>query len=87
MFGEIGTSAEEEAAEAIREGRSTKPMVAYIAGMGVRSGMRFSHASAIVERGRGSAESKIKALRQAGAHVVDRPEELAPALARILGAR
>ncbi|HID86365.1 MAG TPA: succinate--CoA ligase subunit alpha [Anaerolineae bacterium] len=85
MFGEIGTVAEEEAAEVIREGRFTKPLVAYIAGAGVKPGMRFSHASAIVERGRGSAESKIKALREAGAHVVDRPEELAPTLARVLG--
>ena len=85
MFGEIGTVAEEEAAEIIKEGRFTKPLVAYIAGVGVKAGMRFSHASAIVERGRGSAESKIEALRDAGAHVVERPERLAPTLARILG--
>jgi len=84
MFGEIGTVAEEEAAEVIKDGRFTKPLVAYIAGVGVKSGMRFSHASAIVERGRGSAESKIKALMEAGAHVVDRPEELAPTLANML---
>ncbi len=84
LFGEIGTVAEEEAAEVIREGRFTKPLVAYIAGVGVKPGMRFSHASAIVERGRGSAESKIRALREAGAHVVDRPEELAPTLATLL---
>ncbi|HUT16268.1 MAG TPA: CoA-binding protein [Anaerolineae bacterium] len=84
LFGEIGTAAEEEAAEVIREGGFTKPLVAYIAGTGVKPGMRFSHASAIVERGRGSAESKIRALRDAGAHVVDRPEKLAPALEEIL---
>jgi succinyl-CoA synthetase alpha subunit len=86
MFGEIGTSAEEEAAEVIGQGRFTKPLVAYIAGVGAKPGMRFSHASAIVERGRGSAEGKIRALCEAGANVVDRPEELAPALARLLGA-
>lgn len=85
LFGEIGTVAEEEAAETIRQGRFTKPLAAYIAGSGVRPGMRFSHASAIVERGRGSAESKIAALREAGATVVDGPEQLAPALARIAG--
>jgi len=85
MFGEIGTVAEEEAAGIINEGRFTKPLVAYIAGVGVKAGMRFSHASAIVERGRGSAESKIRALREAGAHVVEKPEKLAPALAHILG--
>lgn len=84
MFGEIGTVAEEEAAEVIKEGRFTKPLVAYIAGAGVRPGMRFSHSSAIVERGRGSAESKIAALREAGAHVVKRPEDLAPTLAGLL---
>jgi succinyl-CoA synthetase alpha subunit len=86
MFGEIGTSAEEEAADIIDQGRFTKPLVAYVAGGGAKPGMRFSHASAIVERGRGSAESKVRALRRAGAHVVDWPEEVAPALARILGA-
>jgi succinyl-CoA synthetase alpha subunit len=87
LFGEIGTVAEEEAAEAMRDGRFTKPLVAYIAGSGVKPGMRFSHASAIVERGRGSAESKIRALRGAGAHVVDRPEELAPTMASLLRRR
>ncbi len=85
LFGEIGTVAEEEAAEVIAEGKFTKPLVAYVAGAGVRPGMRFSHASAIVERGRGSAESKIAALRNAGAVVVDGPEELTPELARIMG--
>jgi succinyl-CoA synthetase alpha subunit len=85
LFGEIGTAAEEEAAEVVAVGKFTKPIVAYIAGAGVRPGMRFSHASAIVERGRGSAESKIKALREAGASVVDKPEDLAPTLVSILG--
>jgi succinyl-CoA synthetase alpha subunit len=87
LFGEIGTVAEEEAAEVVRAGGFTKPLVAYIAGSGVRPGMRFSHASAIVEGGRGTAEGKIKALREAGATVVDRPEDLAPAVARLLGGR
>jgi succinyl-CoA synthetase alpha subunit len=87
LFGEIGTVAEEEAAEVIQEGRFTKPLVAYIAGVGAKSGMRFSHASAIVERGRGSAESKIRALREAGAHVVNRPEELGPTVASLLRRR
>jgi len=85
LFGEIGTAAEEEAAEVMAAGRFTKPLVAYIAGAGMRPGMRFSHASAIVERGRGSAESKTKALREARACVVEGPEEIAPTLARMLG--
>ncbi len=84
MFGEIGTVAEEEAAEVIREGRFTKPLVAYIAGRNMPSGMRFSHASAIIEKGRGTAESKIQALTSVGAHVVDRPQEIALTLAKIL---
>ncbi len=84
LFGEIGTAAEEEASEIVAQGKFTKPLAAYIAGTGVRPGMRFSHASAIVERGRGSAENKIKALREAGATVVDGPEKLAPALATLL---
>lgn len=85
MFGEIGTVAEEEAAEVIREGLFTKPLIAYIAGRGLRSGVRYSHASAIITRGKGSADSKIKALKEAGAIVVDKPEEIALKVKRILG--
>jgi len=84
LFGEIGTVAEEEAAEVVREGRFTKPLIAYIAGRSMPAGMRFSHASAIIERGRGTAESKVHALREAGAHVVDSPRELGPTVARLV---
>jgi len=83
-FGEIGGTQEEEAAEVIREGKFTKPLVIYIAGAWAPAGMRFSHASSIIEYGRGSAESKIKALKEVGAYVVNRPEEIAPTLKRIL---
>jgi len=84
LFGEIGTVAEEEAAEIIKEGKFTKPLVAYIAGKAMPSGMRFSHASAIIERGRGTAESKVKALRSAGAYVVESPQEIATTLTKII---
>ena len=84
LFGEIGTVAEEEAAEVVKEGRFTKPLVAYIAGRTLPAGMRFSHASAIIERGRGTAESKLRALAAVGAHVVERPQEIATTLAKIL---
>lgn len=84
MFGEIGTVAEEEAAEIIKEGRFKKPLVVYIAGRTLPAGIRFSHASAIIERGRGTAESKIKALEEASTHIVERPEEIAPTVARVL---
>lgn len=84
MFGEIGTVAEEEAAEVVKEDRFTKPLVAYIAGRSLPAGVRFSHASAIIERGRGTAESKIRALQEVNAHVVDRPQEIAATALKIL---
>jgi succinyl-CoA synthetase alpha subunit len=84
-FGEIGTVMEEEACDVIRAGGYTKPIVAYIAGKGLPAGLRFSHASAIVEGGKGTAEGKIRALKEVGATVVDRPEELGPALRKVFG--
>lgn len=84
FFGEIGTVAEEEAAEVIKAGSFTKPVVAYIAGATAQPGVRFSHASAIIERGRGSAQSKIKAFTEAGVRVVDRPEKIASTIKNIL---
>ena len=83
FYGEIGGVMEEEAAELIKEGGYTKPLIAYIAGRGLPSGMRFSHASAIIEGGRGTAEGKANALRKAGAHVLDRPEDIGPTLQKL----
>ncbi len=80
VFGEIGGTLEEEAAETVASGKFTKPLVVFIAGAWAPEGMRFSHASSIVERGKGSAQSKIAALNAAGAHVVDSPEEIAPTI-------
>jgi succinyl-CoA synthetase alpha subunit len=82
-YGEIGGVMEEEGAEIIRQGKYCKPLIAYIAGRGLPAGIRFSHASAIIEGGKGTAEGKVKALRDAGVHVVDRPEEIGPTLKRI----
>jgi succinyl-CoA synthetase alpha subunit len=65
------------------ERKYTKPLIAYIAGKGLPAGMRFSHASAIIEGGKGTAEAKAKALRKAGAHVLERPEDLGPTLKRV----
>jgi succinyl-CoA synthetase alpha subunit len=84
MFGEIGSVNEEEAAKVIEEDKFTKPLVAYIAGAWAREGMRFSHASAIIEHGKGKAENKIMALKKVGAHVVERPEEIAPVMKQLL---
>jgi succinyl-CoA synthetase alpha subunit len=84
VFGEIGGPHEEEAAQCIRERRFNKPFVIFVAGAWAPSGMRFSHASSIIERGKGSARDKIAALREAGAHVVERPEEIADTVKRLL---
>jgi len=71
MFGEIGTTQEERVADLVSGGRIQKPIVAYIGGKAAKSGTRFSHAGAIVEGSRGSHESKVELLREAGVHVVD----------------
>jgi succinyl-CoA synthetase alpha subunit len=85
VFGEIGGPYEEEAAEAVRNKKFTKHLVVYVAGAWAPEGMRFSHASSIIERGKGSAKDKIKSLKEAGVHVVDRPDEIAPTIKRLLG--
>jgi len=84
MFGEIGGVMEIEVAEVIREGKYTKPFVIYIAGRALPTGIRFSHASAIIQRRGDSAEEKERALREVGAYVVDDPRELAKTAAKIL---
>ncbi len=84
IFGEIGGPYEEEAAEAVRKKEFTKPLVVFVAGAWAPEGMRFSHASSIIERGRGSAKDKIKSLKEAGVHVVDRPDEIGPTLKKLL---
>ena len=71
MFGEIGTSQEEQVARLIEQGEVTKPLIAYIGGKGAKSGTRFSHAGAIIEGGRGTHEGKVARLREVGAHVVE----------------
>ena len=87
MFGEIGTSQEEQVADLIEAGALTKPVIAYIGGKSARSGTRFSHAGAIIEGGRGTHEGKVARLRDAGATVVDAfsdiPAATRDALARI----
>ena len=76
MFGEIGTTQEERVADLIDKGQFTKPLIAYIGGKAAKSGTRFSHAGAIVEGTRGSHESKVKKLKDAGVHVVDSIAEI-----------
>jgi succinyl-CoA synthetase alpha subunit len=82
LVGEIGGRDEEVAAEFIRE--MSKPVVGYVAGLTAPPGKRMGHAGAIIERGVGTAESKIKALEAAGARVGKTPMEVAELVAEIL---
>jgi len=86
LVGEIGGSAEEEAARYIRA-RVRKPVVAYIAGRTAPPGKRMGHAGAVISGTEGTAHSKIEALQGAGAVVADLPTQVAPLVARALGWR
>ncbi|MCS7118805.1 MAG: succinate--CoA ligase subunit alpha [Archaeoglobaceae archaeon] len=83
LIGEIGGRDEERAAEFIKE-RVSKPVIAYIAGITAPPGKRMGHAGAIIEGGIGSAESKIKALKEVGVEVGKTPMEVAKIAAKIM---
>jgi len=84
MVGEIGGTAEEEAAEYIKN-NVTKPVVGYIAGVTAPPGKRMGHAGAIVSGGQGTAEAKFSALEAAGVHIVKSPTEMGAKMKEILG--
>jgi succinyl-CoA synthetase alpha subunit len=86
LIGEIGGSAEEEAAEFIRT-RFSKPVAAFIAGQNAPPGRRMGHAGAVISGSRGSARGKMEALRSAGAAVVENPAEMGLTLQRVLHER
>ena len=73
MFGEIGGSEEEKAAEFIAT-EVTKPVVAYIAGVTAPPGKKMGHAGAIISGSKGTAQAKMEALAEAGVHVVNNPD-------------
>ena len=83
MIGEIGGTAEEDAAECYKRGMS-KPLIAFIAGLTAPPGRRMGHAGAIISGGKGDAASKIRALKEAGITVVENPAEIGETVEAVL---
>jgi succinyl-CoA synthetase alpha subunit len=84
MIGEIGGTAEEDAAEFVAS-EMTKPVAGFIAGTTAPAGKRMGHAGAIVSGGRGTAAAKIEAMTAAGIEIAETPTDMGDAMARALG--
>ena len=84
MIGEIGGTDEEDAAAWVKQ-HVKKPMVGFIAGQTAPPGKRMGHAGAIISGGKGTAKSKMEAMRDAGISVVDSPADIGRAMKKLLG--